>query len=403
MLLKFKVRNYKSIGSQIELNMEAGSGNEHINCLLEENGVKILPIAAIHGYNSSGKTNIIDSVCAMSYNIIESYRYGNNEKIRVTPFLYDSKLSKEPTEFEICIAVDGKEYRYGYKATREKIFEEWLYESKLSKNKTKEQIIFERTEDIINYYNKYKDLKENNKSISSKMLALSFLGSRQIESTQIFLEIYNWFAMLSNINSENNILNKYAKVYYEHKEIKNSFMKFTNEIFDPSLEDIVIEEETNTDGDIDYRILTVHGGKNFPVDIESAGIKKLFRCYVLLFTFFNTKRGVLFIDELDAHLHPRIIRWIVDKYHDKSYNKMGSQLIFSTHNLITMDNDILRRDEILFAMKNDKQFSELKKLRSVTTNLYSLSSVKINGQQVRADINYMKNYLEGRFDITDMD
>ena len=81
------------------------------------------------------------------------------------------------------------------------------------------------------------------------------------------------------------------------------------------------------------------------------------------------------------------MRRIVNMFHDKEINKIGSQLIFSSHNLIVMDNRDLRRDEIWFTEKNEKGFTEL----------YSLAEFKTNSKDIRADMNYGKNYLAGRF------
>ena len=390
LLLQFKVKNYKSIGDEIILDMVAGSGNEHKNFLIEENGVNILPVASIYGANASGKSNIIDAIYSMFYNITHSYMYGEKDAIRVTPFLYNPELRSKPTEFEIFFTFEGKEYQYGYTSTRDKIFGEWLYERKFSKNDTVRHLIFERNNGNIKYRNieKYIKLKEYNSLIDDKMLVLSFLGNKDIESAKIFNDIFKWFRSFMVDKVRDGILadiDLWAEFYLD-ENIKVNFIKFINE-FDSSLKDLVIKEELNKDGQIEYGVFTIHEGEKYPIDIESDGTKKLFCYYTILFLYFNNFRGIFFIDELDSQLHPLILRKIVNMFHDKEINKMGSQLIFSSHNLIVLDNRELRRDEIWFTEKNEKGFTEL----------FSLAEFKANEKEIRADMNYGKNYLAGRF------
>lgn len=51
---------------------------------------------------------------------------------------------------------------------------------------------------------------------------------------------------------------------------------------------------------------------------------------------------VLFIDELDAKLHPLILRYILKLYTNLDDNKQNGQLIFSSHNLVCLDSNDLR-------------------------------------------------------------
>lgn len=45
----------------------------------------------------------------------------------VDPFRLDPECREKPTSFETNFVRDGVRYQYGFSATREKIFEEWLY------------------------------------------------------------------------------------------------------------------------------------------------------------------------------------------------------------------------------------------------------------------------------------
>ena len=75
-------------------------------------------------------------------------------------------------------------------------------------------------------------------------------------------------------------------------------------------------------------------------------------------------------------------------YNDMEINRYGAQLIFTSHDLSTMNSDVFRRDEIWFVAKGNDQDSKL----------YSLVEFKAaNGEIIRKDARYDKQYLEGKY------
>ncbi|MEZ0298104.1 MAG: ATP/GTP-binding protein, partial [Candidatus Methylacidiphilales bacterium] len=88
-----------------------------------------------------------------------------------------------------------------------------------------------------------------------------------------------------------------------------------------------------------------------------------------------------FIDELDRSLHTQLTRGLLESYLETCTSESRSQLIFTTHDLLLMDQMLLRRDEIWFLDKN---------LDGATT-LSPLSDYKI-----RLDKDVRKAYLQGR-------
>ena len=68
-------------------------------------------------------------------------------------------------------------------------------------------------------------------------------------------------------------------------------------------------------------------------------------------------------------------------------NRHCAQLIFTSHDMVTMTNELLRRDEIWFVAKGEKQESIL----------YSLVEFKVDKFSVRKDASYNKQYLEGKY------
>ena len=97
---------------------------------------------------------------------------------------------------------------------------------------------------------------------------------------------------------------------------------------------------------------------------------------------------MVIIDELDAKLHPKLLKYVISLFKNKELNKYGAQLLFTSHDMYTLRNTVFRRDEIWFTQKSDQGVSEL----------YSLADFKgENGDKIRKDEAYAKNYLLGRY------
>ena len=84
----------------------------------------------------------------------------------------------------------------------------------------------------------------------------------------------------------------------------------------------------------------------------------------------------------------RDVEKIIELFTDREINSGTAQLLFTSHDLTTMSNDVLRRDEIWFSAINGYDESVL----------YSLVDFrKEGGNKPRNDENYSKQYMEGRY------
>ena len=99
--------------------------------------------------------------------------------------------------------------------------------------------------------------------------------------------------------------------------------------------------------------------------------------------------GVYFIDELNARLHPLLVRNFVLTFLNPEINTTHAQLVFTTHDTWQLSNQLLRRDEIWFVEKDEQGIS----------TLYSLADfVDEDGTRIRKDESYEKNYILGKYD-----
>ena len=147
-----------------------------------------------------------------------------------------------------------------------------------------------------------------------------------------------------------------------------------------------IEEEDNK-----TKIYTKHIVNNTETELnltkESSGAKKLFSLLPLIVSAL-TEGKTLIVDELDSKLHPLLLKYIINLFSDMKINRNRSQLIFTSHDLSTMNSEVFRRDEIWFVAKGTDQNSQL----------YSLVEFKNDkGESVRKDAKFDKQYLEGKY------
>jgi len=418
MLLQFKFSNYRCFADETIFNMAAAPIKDHKDSLREENGVYVLPVSGLYGANASGKSSFFMAFNRMRTIIVDRFISDSNnisskESIFTTPFLFtgDPKNSKDallnPTKFEATFSIESTAYRYGFECTQNKIISEWLYKQKISKNATNENLIYEvnATSNTPNIGKVNKDLKleiEHCYSMrSDTSLLLSDFGNRK--KIKDFMGIFLWF-----LGSEillNDILEGMCRQGYEQfigyimeenqewyrltkNTVKDEISELIHEI-DPCISAVNQYKDTDENGRPKYRLKAVHEINNTSYEIafnaESDGTKKyLFLISVILNSLFNGT--CLFVDEIDAKLHPLILRKIVQMYKNKEINKNNAQLIFSAHNIINLDSSDLRRDEIWFVEKNNQK-----------STMYSLYDFDDEDGTVRSDLDFGKHYLSGRF------
>ena len=98
--------------------------------------------------------------------------------------------------------------------------------------------------------------------------------------------------------------------------------------------------------------------------------------------------GILVIDELDAKLHPKLLKFLVMLFKNPEINTKNAQLIFTSHDVSTMKSSVFRTDEIWFACKLSDESSEL----------YSLADIRDeNNNHIQPSAAFDKQYLEGRY------
>ncbi len=411
MLIQFNFKNFKSFRDEVSLDLTATKIKEHEDHVAEVANDKLLKVAAIYGANASGKSNVYDAFEYMTYYVDESFKFGDEEErrrktgdsySRVMPFLFDENSRNEDTTFEVFYVDNsedtGKTYQYGFSLKKDEVVEEWLYsKAKTARNKYR-TIFYRKKGEELEMNGFSKNHVENIKASLNKESLIVSLGSKlRIAKLK---KVRDWFLKNEIVNfgdpAENFFLSRVLpEGFVDRKEVQDNVVEYFAS-FDEAIQDFNIEElprEEEKDNSKSYKIDALHkmgdSGKmiSIPLKQESSGTQKMFALYPSLKEVLD-HGSTLFIDELNARLHPLLVRNIILTFLSPEINTRNAQLIFTTHDIWQFSNELLRRDEIWMVNKN----------RDGASELYSLVEFKDeDGNKVRRDEALAKNYLTGNY------
>ena len=396
MLIKFNFRNFKSFKNENCLDMEAATIKEHDYNTINIKDKKYLKIAAIYGANASGKTNVLEAFEYMKETLMVSDDTNIDANTTETyyNFYFDEKTKNEPIALEVTFLANNKKtYQYGFEIKNREIVAEWLYCIKA----TTTSHIFDRDGNKVKFDKTYK-AKINKFDVDSKSLFLSLYKKIEKENED-FKNVYDWFLNsyyldLGNPKFENKINRLISGRILDDEEYRKRLIEFIK-VFDLGIDDIDVKiKDVRSLENISHsqiELKAVHKNENgekilLPFYLESKGTLKMFYLYNFIMDSLEDGNR-LFIDELDAKLHPLLTRYIINLFHDKEKNTGNGQLIYSTHDTTNLNKETFRRDEIWFTEKDTYGISEL----------FSLSDYKIDNTKVRNDATYNKDYLTGRY------
>jgi AAA15 family ATPase/GTPase len=410
MILNFKVKNFRSIKDEIEISFEAANYKEHPRNVASIDGVgEVLKSTVIYGANASGKSNLIKAFYSLAYIVEEGAGFKPEENcFKNSFFSLDSNMQDGPVNFEIeFIAKDTIKYLYSITLNKVEIIEESL---NFYPKGSRSLLFYREKNKAFKYGSYYKGAK---KSIENKLLINQpFLSKAVLDNVKILENAYNYMSqfristMASNdyrfhisliseifANKSNdeytNILSKMISAFdtgiLNFKIIENDWVK-------KSLpEELPEDMKEKIKADNKYNIKTVHkffksneglGTTDFDIEKESEGTRALLvKGYSIIIAL---KLGLtLVIDELEKNLHPHIVRTLIKMFHDPRINKKNAQLIFATHDISQLDNEVFRRDQVWFTEKDDYG----------ATSLFSLADFP----DVRATTPFDKWYNNGIF------
>lgn len=409
MLVKFIVENFLSFMDKASLDLEAGSIREHgknaVDAKIGTQEIKVLKTITIMGANSAGKTNFLKGFSAMRNMVLNSAKDFQQAKKEIVPFLLNTQTENAPSSFDATFIIDKTCYRYSFKATGEKISEEYL--SVIVKRK--EENVFIRAAGEIAIAKKFQaELRQRLNFIidltKDSSLFLSILAQFKIDFA---ISISSWFEKVI-VSFDNNIdytinytagllsNDKYRPLIYDIiKKTDLGFSSIEEEISEKSgdgKEKQLLVSALYDDELRNYTIKTKHIKYNSefkPVhhvyfDLkkqESSGAQK-FIALIGPIVKALVDGNLFLIDELDSKLHTIMVSIIIELFNSPKFNPNGAQLIVTTHSELLLKK--IRRDQMIFVDKNDFGMS-------------TLSSLYKSELKVRSDASFDKDYLQGKY------
>ena len=385
MISKFSFQNFKSYRDETVFDFQAVAIPEFDDTLIKRKSVSaLLPVSVVYGPNGGGKSNFLMALISLISVVVKPIAqlektrtsvFQQHTKIR--PFAFDVSSKNEPTVFDLFFRTEEKEFRYYLSVKDDEIIDECLYWRAYTGKKT--ATVFERERGIIELGSGIRS-KSINTEVNPKMPYLSFLAINY--DIPVIAEAQKWF--------ESCIIKNYANwkaelsIYVQENDFwKSSILTCLNDM------GIDISDYRFDDNENQFYLQREVLGQKYELNYEdeSAGTKKLFTMIPFILLALQQGRLVI-VDELDAKLHPKLLRYIISLFKNTKINKYGAQLLFTSHDLTTMNNKVFRRDEIWFAALNELKSSEI----------YSLYDFRTEKEDhVNNTASYSKQYLEGRY------
>ena len=406
MLLDIEIKNLKSFKNQTIFSMEAENKIEDRNSFEVEVGkekFELLKTAVLFGGNASGKSNFTSVLSIFRYYLFnkgiekynkEGFRFGEEDK---------------NSTIKVRNVVDDKIYEYILEINfnTKKIIKEKLYITALER-----KLVFERENNKIVKYDK--------ETFSEYEITIGFINETLTYSDSVISRIIEWrvpeeiekYIFYIDKIKINNYSDDLGKYIYENKNNKKLVIEFLKKI-GIIVNDIEVYREKN-----EFFLKNIRESKEFQILSEkeqekllsqiayiyrihfvyednqkqkykleyyeqSAGTQKILSMFFPIYNLLNNG-GVMIIDELDITLHYSLIKEIIKMFNSVEYNRKNAQLIFTTHNLLLLDFNLFREDQIWFLENNDV---------STGTELYSLSDVE--GYEKNKYL--LRDYLNGNF------
>ncbi|CCH95684.1 conserved hypothetical protein [Microcystis aeruginosa PCC 9432] len=400
MLIEFSVGNYRSFKDVVTLSMVAAdeaADNDELdknNVFKVNQNFSLLKSAAIYGANASGKSNLILALYFMQSFVINSSKLQITDKIDLEKFRLSSETEDKPSFFKIVFYLDNKTYEYSFEVTQERVISEGLS----CTPKTRKTNIFSREKDKIKYSKslmKGKDVKDLTKKNTL------FLSIAAQFNDPLAGKILLWFSRLKIISgSQLENLRQLSIDYLSREQNLKNEIVFLIKKLDLSIKDMSIEvgrkpldnfhkdipdtvynsiETYHEKYDLEGKVI---GLESFQLNKhESRGTQKLFALLAPILSVLKASE-VLIIDELDSLLHPLMAIAIIGLFNSQQINPKNAQLIFATHDVNLLSNQLFRRDQIWFTEKN----------RQEATDLYSLVEFDIDN-----NASFEQDYIQGRY------
>lgn len=365
MIAQFKVRNFYSIKSPLELSFLPSSSKVYNEEFLHQvkPGVRLLKLALIYGSNASGKTNVLRAL-----NVFRSLQtVFPEDKLKglpYVPFMLDDESREEPTFMEMTFYVGGIKYHLSLSFDAGRILREELTVTESLKS----ALIYKRTYDSngdkpdILFGTKIKFPKKSKDAIiagtTNNATVLATVGKINTDLAQLD-DVYKFFSSsMASLIEPNMILAPFIKeaLAKDGSHTLKPFLLQMLKASDFNICNFDVSQKGETEKELSLLHKTDSGVYGLPEAFESIGTMRFMGMAVLLnLLLFSDK--IICIDEVESSLHYELVAYFIKVF--LANGEHASQLIMTTHDINLMNEDFLRRDVLWSTDKQDSGETEL--------------------------------------------
>lgn len=375
MLIQFSARNFKSFKDPFTLDLFTNKETAVSN-IIKSNFKNTYPSAVFYGANGSGKSNILKAYNMMRNLVLNKDKVMlSTDRLKINTFKLSTESEDDTSAFDICFIYNNKKFKYGFEYDENIVYSEYLFVYET----VQPTLIFEY--DLDEDEGKIKCTKYKSLSQKKHLKNTLFLWDVDREDIEEAHEVLNWFketiyiefSNAKNINPSywNNLTKPDVKnifqifihdadfgikdIYQDSRPVMDVYDKIPNLPKNSIVEEITVktthaklDENNNFIGDEKFNLF----------DDESLGTQKYF--YAIGPIINALKNGsTLFLDELDASLHPILTRRLVELFNNKEINGKGAQLIFTSQDTNLLDQTLFDKEQIWFVEKDKYGVSHL--------------------------------------------
>lgn len=414
MLISFEVENYRAFADRAILDLARPGFSTVLPRKGQAWGEVLSPVAGVFGANASGKSTLIDAIETLS-RAVRDKNYGRQ---LYQPSLAVSELNSS-TEYAVHFVAANVRYSYVVRAQAWGVEHEELY----SYEKRQPRKLFARSQagpDEPLVFAKGSFLRgpseEVRKLTTSSALYLAVAldyGHHGLAPVAKGLAL-GMGVQLSGFDSRvrSSMIEQMLFEMIADCGDNEGLVEGLLRVADVGIDGVVVKEEQIPPGvlkqmqrflaafgeegvqppslpDVMSKVLFVHRGvghKTFELSLEGESVGTQAWLVASWQALKTLKRGgILLIDELDASLHPSLVRYVVELFLNPDYNRKHAQIIFTTHDSGLLSNAPLRLldpTSVWFTEKDDEGRAEL----------FSLADYPIHPNN-----NTEKRYLAGAY------
>lgn len=427
MLLEFTFRNFACFRNECTFSLSGTKEKQHSERLARLRGfrdAKVLPVASVFGANAAGKSTLIAAL-SFAKQFVTSPA-GLDDLIPVSVFQGKGGTErKNAPSFSFVLLVGEELFRYSFEVDQERVFSERLAKIRA----TRDELLFERddrrAEPSIRFGSGLADTARLEAVFLGTRRNQLFLNNAAFQNVETFRPVFEWFRDQLEIIDPGAWFVPIERFFDRQSPLYGRLQKALDDL-DTGIVDIELVEVpaesvalppeaseriasrlkegtmfrfrfgkdivvfSREDGAVKARrMVAVHrdasgGTFRLPMTSESDGTIRLIDLLPAFFTLGDpASRKVYVVDELDRSLHPTLMRYLVETFLKTAAPDTRSQIVFTTHDIDLMTQDLFRRDEMWIVRKNPDGGSDL----------LCLGDFK----DIRYDKDIRKSYMEGRF------